>query len=463
MSEVLQFAEDLISGMFPLSLLIIIGLYLTFKGRFFQLKRFPESARLVKKAFCAKKLNCDGISSWQSACTALSATVGTGNIAGVAGALSLGGAGAIFWMWVSAFVGMAIKFAEIVLAIIYRERSGGQYVGGPMYYIKNGLGEKFKLLSFAFAVSAIPAVICTGNITQTNAAVLSIGDSLAVRLTVGLIFTVLVAVVATGGAKRIGLVTDKIIPIMSILYIVLSLGVVFLNFDFLPEAFGMIMKGAFTPKAVTGGAVGSVITSVITGASRGVFSNEAGLGTSAMAHSAAFDADEKTQGLFGIFEVFVDTILICTLTALTILCSRVNIDYGNIASSELVAEALSGCYGKAAEYLLGIMMALFAFSSVIGWALYGDICSSFLFAEKGKRIFLKIYPLGCLLGALCNVGLAWRLSEFFNGIMLCINLPVVLLLSNKALKYEGENTLYEKKARDVKRNFRPKRGRSDKG
>ena len=436
MKDVLIFCEELISGTLPLMLILLGGLYITLKCGFFQFARFSESAKLVKKAFKNSKLQKGkGVTSFQSACTALSATVGTGNIAGVAGAVSIGGAGAIFWMWISALVGMAIKFAEISLAITYRENKNGNFLGGPMYYIKKGLPSKLKILSPLFALAAIPSVFCSGNITQTNAAVLSIGGDFKLRFILGIIFAVFTVAVTFGGSRRIAYVTEKIIPVISVVYVIMTLGVILLNIDFLPEAVKMIFKGAFTPKSVTGGAVGSIFTAVVTGTARGVFSNEAGLGTSAMAHSVAVDADSKTQGLFGIFEVFVDTILICTLTALTILCSRVEVNYGKMASSELVNKALFGIYGKSAVWLLGIMMCLFAFSSVVGWAMYGNICTEFLFGKRGRLIFSAVYPLGCIAGAVFNAEIAWRLCAFFNGIMLCINLPSILLLIDSFTKY----------------------------
>lgn len=429
MKDIFLFAENFISGTLPFSFLIICGIYLTVKGNFFQFTRLFKSFKLVVKAFLRKEKHSDRVSSLQCACTALSATVGTGNIAGVAGAIALGGAGAVFWMWVSAFLGMAVKFAEISLSILYRKKTSEyRYVGGPMYYISLGLGEKFKALAMIFALVCIPAALCTGNITQTNAAVTSISSNILVKAVVGIIFSVLAAFVITGGVKRIGAVTEKIVPFMSLLYIVLCSGVIFLNLDFLPQAFTMILKGAFCPKAVTGGAVGSVSLAVLTGAGRGVFSNEAGLGTSAIAHAEAYDADANTQGLFGIFEVFVDTILICTITALTILCSRVNINYGTIASSELVKASFKMSYGNAASFLLSVMLCFFAFSSVIGWALYGEVSLGFLFGKKGKRIFFYLYPFTCFVGAIINVEFAWRISAFFNGIMLCCNLPSILLL-----------------------------------
>lgn len=438
------FAENLISYYFPLTLLLICGFYLTFKGRFFQITKFPASVKLILKAVTSKKQKNSSINSLQSACTALAATVGTGNIAGVAGAVSIGGAGAIFWMWISAFLGMAIKYAEITLAIRFREKNVEEYVGGPMFYIKRKFPHKFKFLSYIFAFCCIPATFCTGNITQSNAAIFSVSENFYIRLIMGIIFAVLTFVVIFGGSSRIGLFTEKTVPVMSFIYIALALGVIIINIEFLPIAFKMIIRGAFNPKAVTGGCVGSVLSCIITGASRGVFSNEAGLGTSAMAHSSAFDANESTQGLFGVFEVFVDTILICTLTGLTILCSGVNIKYGSIASCELVGKALSADYGNISSVMLSVMMCFFGFSSIIGWALYGNICSKFLFGKKGKILFCAFYPLGSVLGAISSVETAWRISEFFNGIMLCINLSALLFLNDdffnilKGMKFNGK-------------------------
>lgn len=438
-ANIFGFTERLISGFLPFTALLLCGIYLTLKGGFFQLFKFPASVSLIKASFLNKKSDGEGLSSYTAACTALSATVGTGNIVGVAGAIALGGAGTVFWMWVSAFLGMAVKYGEISLAIRFREKNADGFIGGPMYYIKNGTRGKLRFLGYAFSLAGIPAVICTGNITQTNAAISSVTDKTEIKAVAGLLLTLLTYLVINGGAVRIGRVTEKIVPLMSLLYIFLSLGVILANASALPTAFKMIFKGALSPRAVTGGAVASVSRTALTGAARGVFSNEAGLGTSAMAHSRAYDANSETQGLFGIFEVFADTILICTLTALTILCGGVNIEYGTDVSSQPVAEALSSCFGGAAEYLLSVMLCLFAFSSIIGWAVYGDMLSEFLFGARCKTFFAKAYPTFCMAGALFDASFAWRLSEFFNGIMLCANLPAILLLSDGFLKRRKKN------------------------
>lgn len=432
MRNFFSFAESLISGMFPFAFLIVAGIYYTVKTGFFQFKYLPHSIKYALGGIFKKK-DGDGVSPFQAACTALSATVGTGNIAGVAGALSLGGAGAIFWMWVSAFAGMIIKVAEIVLSLNYREKQGESFVGGPMYYIKNGLPCGFKPLASVFAFTGIFAVFSSGNITQTNAAIASVGGGFTVRLAGGTVFAVITFAVITGGAARIGLFTEKIVPIMAALYIVMSSVIIIKNAEALPSVFKMIIEGAFRPSAVTGGVVGSFTAALVNGASKGVFSNEAGLGTSAMAHAASQHTDGVRQGLYGIFEVFADTVVICTLTAFSVLCSGTYVEYGKTASTELVKASLSTVFGSVSGILLAVMMCLFGISSVIGWGYYGTVCCEYIFKKAGKRLFIIIYPAICVFGALCNADTAWRLSAFFNGIMLCVNTFAVMMLSGEVI------------------------------
>ena len=429
MRDFFCFAETLISGMLPFVFLVFSGIYFTVKSNFFQFKYLPSSVAYALGSIFKKRKKGE-VTPFQAACTALSATVGTGNIAGVAGALSLGGAGAVFWMWVSAFAGMIIKVAEIVLSLNYREKKDGVFVGGPMYYIKNGLPIAFKPLAAIFAVCGIFAVFTSGNLTQTNAAIASVGGGTAVKVTGGIVFAAVTAAVLTGGNTRIGAFTEKIVPLMAALYIVMTFGVIGKNLSELPHAFGMIIKGAFCPKAVTGGVIGSFTAALVNGASRGVFSNEAGLGTSAMAHSASDNTDGVNQSLYGIFEVFTDPVVICTLTALPVLCSGIYINYGATASTEHVNEAFSVIYGDLSGALLAVMMCLFGLSSVIGWGYYGTVCCSYVFGNKGKRLFVFIYPAACIIGAVCSADTAWRLSAFFNGIMLCVNTFAVMLLSS---------------------------------
>lgn len=422
------FFENLISYMLPFSLLLLCGAYLTVRCGFFQLRFLPRALKNALSSFCEKNSG-DAVSPFQAACTALSATVGTGNIAGVAGAVAIGGPGAVFWMWVSAFFGMLVKVAEILLSLEYREEKNGNFIGGPMYYIENGLSRRLAFSAPLYAAAALPAIFCSGNFTQTNSAILSLGASHSVRLAGGIGFATVTACVLAGGARRIGAFTERLVPFMALLYILMTGIITAVNIDTLPMVFKMIFTGAFKPSAVTGGAVGSFATAVFTGASRGVFSNEAGLGTSAMAHSVSDCKDSTEQSLFGIFEVFADTIVICTLTALALLCSGVKINYGENASTELVSEALSSLYGKYSVAALAVMMCLFGLSSVIGWGLYGVVCTEYLFGKTGKKVFTALYSAACIPGSLLSAAIAWRLSAAFNGIMLCINVTAILLLS----------------------------------
>ncbi len=420
--------EGLISGMLPFTFLVIAGLYFTFKTKGVQFRKFFTA---IKFSLSKKGEAKDGISSFGAVCNSLAATVGTGNIAGVAAAISIGGAGAVFWMWISTLVSMIVKAAEIVIALFYRKE--GEYKGGPMYYISYGLGKGFAPFATVFCVAGVFSAFTTGNITQINACVSAVGHSYWAKLIIGVCFFTAVAVIISGGAKKITAFTTAVLPLMAVLYILFCLGVIIKNYRVIDDAVLSIFKGAFSPYSVTGGAVGSVYSTVITGAQKGIFSNEAGLGTAGMAHTAAGDAKIETQGFYGIFEVFVDTILICTLTALTILCSGVIIDYESVASSGLVSRALSTLYGGLAPTVLTVMLSLFAVSSVIGWAAYGINCSEFLFGNKGKKVFVFIYPFFCVMGAVARVDYVFRIAEFFNGIMLIINVFAVLLLSQPAV------------------------------
>lgn len=429
MQNVFEFIEKLISGMFPFTLLMVVGLYFTVKTRGYQFKNLSKSVKVFFMADSDKK---DGITPFESACNSLSATVGTGNIVGVASAVAIGGAGAVFWMWVSALVAMCVKAVEIVTAINFKEKKNGEIYGGPMYYIKNGMPESYSYLAKVYAFSGIFACFCSGNIIQTNSAVICFGENINTRIIIGVIFALITAVVVIGGVAKISKFTTKAVPIMSVLYILLCLGVVFTNIKLVPKCLLNIFIGAFNPSAVTGGAVGSVLTSVISGASKGVFSNEAGLGTAAMAYSSSSNDNMQKQALYGIFEVFLDTIVLCTLTALTILCSGIIIDYGDPEAMPVI-DAFSALYGGFSQDLLAFMLCLFGISSIIGWAVYGISCSRFLFGNKGKKIFTCIYPLFCIFGAVLNVKTVWRVAEFFNGIMLIINLFSIFVLADKII------------------------------
>ena len=329
--------NDFVWGVPAMICIIGVGLLLSIGTRFVQIRRFPYAMKAtLGKVFSKSEANTGSITPFQAVCTALAATVGTGNIAGVAGAIAIGGPGAVFWMWMSALLGMCTKFAEVTLAVKYREKNAyGDWVGGPMYYIKNGLDKKWHWLAIAYAVFCVLTVFGTGNATQVNTITTAVNSALinyniidadttkVVSLVIGIVIAIVVAMVLLGGIKRIGKVTERLVPFMAVLYIILGIGVIALNIERVPSVFNMIFQGAFHPAAFTGGVVGSFFVSVKRGVSRGIFSNEAGLGTGSIAHATADTKDPIEQGVFGIFEVFMDTIIICTLTALAILCSGV--------------------------------------------------------------------------------------------------------------------------------------------
>ena len=415
-------------------------------------RKFPYAIKTTLGRIFRKRDASDGaITPFQAVCTALAATVGTGNIAGVAGAIAIGGPGAIFWMWVSALFGMCTKYAEVTLAVHYREiNANGELVGGPMYYIKNGLSKKWHWLAYLFAAFGVLTVFGTGNATQVNTITTAINSALlnynvisesavsTSNLIIGIIIAILIAMILLGGIKRIGHVTEKLVPFMALLYILLGLGVILLNIQNVPAVFVSIFRGAFQPRAVTGGIVLSMFTSLKKGVSRGIFSNEAGLGTGSIAHACADTKKPVKQGMFGIFEVFTDTIVICTLTALVILCSGVAVDYGKAAGAELTILGFTSTYGSWVSIFTAVAMCCFAFSTAVGWGLYGARCIEFLFSEKVIKPFMVIYSLVAILGATANLGLMWSIAETFNGLMAIPNLIALFLLSGTVVKLTKE-------------------------
>ena len=429
-----------------------VGLYLSIRTNFLQIRKFSYAIRTTLGRIFRKRDASDGaITPFQAVCTALAATVGTGNIAGVAGAIAIGGPGAIFWMWISALFGMCTKYAEVTLAVHYREiNANGELVGGPMYYIKNGLSKKWHWLAYLFAAFGVLTVFGTGNATQVNTITTAINSALlnynvisesavsTSNLIIGIIIAILIAMILLGGIKRIGHVTEKLVPFMALLYILLGLGVILLNIQNVPAVFASIFRGAFQPRAVTGGIVLSMFTSLKKGVSRGIFSNEAGLGTGSIAHACADTKKPVKQGMFGIFEVFTDTIVICTLTALVILCSGVAVDYGKAAGAELTILGFTSTYGSWVSIFTAVAMCCFAFSTAVGWGLYGARCIEFLFSEKVIKPFMVIYSLVAILGATANLGLMWSIAETFNGLMAIPNLIALFLLSGTVVKLTKE-------------------------
>lgn len=457
MLDIIKQINDSINGFVwgvPAMICIIgVGLLLSFRTRFLQFRKFGYTFKVtIGKIFHKRQASDGSITPFQAVCTALAGTVGTGNIAGVAGAIAIGGPGAVFWMWMSALLGMCTKFSEVTLAVHFREKNKeGDWVGGPMYYIKNGLGHKWQWLAVLFSILGVLTVFGTGNATQVNTITTAIDSALlnyqiikpefvpTFNLILGIIITILVALVLLGGIKRIGQVTERLVPFMALLYLILAIGVILLNANRIPTVFASIFQGAFSPSAVTGGVIGTMFTSMKKGVSRGIFSNEAGLGTGSIAHAAADTSDPIQQGFFGIFEVFTDTIIICTMTALVILCSNIPIAYGVDAGAELTIQGFTATYGNWVSIFTAIALCCFAFSTIIGWGLYGTRCIEFLFGSKVNRPFMLVYSLVAILGATVDLGLLWSIADTFNGLMAIPNLIALFLLSGTVVQLIKKN------------------------
>ena len=397
-----QAVNSFIWGIPAMVCIIGVGLLLSVRTGFLQIRKFPYAIRTTIGRMFRKKDASDGtMTPFQAVCTALAATVGTGNIAGVAGAIAIGGPGAVFWMWCSALLGMCTKFSEVTLAVHFRERNkNGELVGGPMYYIKNGLGQRWQFLAVLYSLFGVLTVFGTGNATQVNTIVTAIDSAVlayntsvksflpTLNLIVGVVVAMLVAMVLLGGIKRIGSVTEK-----------------------------LVQKGV----------------------SRGIFSNEAGLGTGSIAHACADTRKPVKQGMFGIFEVFADTIVICTLTAMVILCSGVPVGYGAAAGAELTIAGFTATYGGWSSIFTAMALCCFAFSTIIGWGLYGSRCAEFLFrTDKVVGPFLVLYSFVSIVGATMDLGLLWNIADTFNGLMSIPNLIALLLLSGTVAKLVKE-------------------------
>lgn len=455
--KMLAFLEKLnnfVWGVPALVGIVGVGLYLTLRTGFAQLRFFPWAIRDFFSRFSGKDKPGEDNSSFQALCTALAATVGTGNLAGVAGAIALGGPGAIFWMWVCAFFGMVTKFAEATLAVRYRKKSPtGEYIGGPMVMIEQGLGKGFRWLGVLYSFFALVASFGVGNAAQVNAVIGGVSGVISafggtpnqgVDFLVAAILAVLICVMLFGGAKRIGLVAERLIPFASLGYLLLCLVVLIGRFQAIPGAFAAIFAGAFSPRAITGGVVGSFFVALRVGAARGVFTNEAGMGTASIAHAGANVSHPVEQGLMGIMEVFLDTIVICTMTALVILCSGAPVPYGEDTGILLTTQAFSNVLGDWVSVPIAVALILFALATVVGWGLYGIRSAQYLFGEKSWKIFAVLQGLAVLASAFAGTGVVWLLAETVNGLMAIPNLIVLTALTPELTRLVKE---YKIKAR----------------
>ena len=438
--------NDVVWGWPAMILILGVGLYLTVRTKGVQFRKFGTAMNeTVGKMFRKNAAGRGAITPWQAVCTALAATVGTGNVAGVAGAICLGGPGAVFWMWVSALLGMCTKYAEVTLAVRYREKNReGEWVGGPMYYITNGIGKGWKPLAVLFALFGALAAFGIGNATQVgsikdsiNSAIQNFGGTVTTtqNAVVGVFLALILMFVLLGGMKRLASVTERLVPIMAVLYIVLGLGVIFAHIGKVPAAFSAIFTEAFTPRAAIGGGIFAVMKR---GISRGIFSNEAGLGSAPMAHACADTDDPTRQGLYGIFEVFMDTIVICTMTALIVLCAGNDPTYGVSAGAELTISSFTETYGSWASVFGAIAIICFAFSTILGWGLYGSRCAGYLLGDKAVKPYTVFYCLIAILGATVNLGTLWDIADTLNGLMAIPNLIALALLSPVVIKMTKE-------------------------
>ena len=442
MKGLLDAVNGFVWGVPGLLLMLSVGILLSVRTGWVQFRLFPAALRQFLSSL--QKSDNKGVSSYKALCTALAATVGTGNLAGVAGAIALGGPGAVFWMWVCALLGMATKFAEAVLSVRYRVMAkDGTYMGGPMYIVRQGMGRNWQPLAGMYCFFGVVAAFGVGSATQINTvlggingAVRSLGgqESDFVNLIIGVALALLLVLVLLGGAKRIGSAAAFLVPFASVFYILLCIGVLVLRANTISAAFASIITGAFDPKAVTGGVLGSVFIALRVGACRGVFTNEAGMGTAGIAHAAAEVSHPAQQGLMGIVEVFIDTIVICTMTALVILCSGISIPYGHDLGIQITANAFSEIYGDWVHIPLAFTLCCLAFATIIGWGLYGTRCAQFLFGEDAWRKFVWLQAGSVVLGAILSTGTVWSLSEIANGLMSLPNLIILLYFCPELVK-----------------------------
>lgn len=448
MAKVLELVNSIVWGAPALVLILGVGLYLSLRTGFSQITLFPRALKSFLAKLRGNNAHDGTVSPFQALCTALAATVGTGNLAGVAGAIAIGGPGAVFWMWICALLGMATKFAEATLAVRYRQKdSSGEYVGGPMYMIRNGMKKRWAPLAGIYCFFGVVAAFGVGNATQVNAVVTGINQALTAfggeetafgNLVMGIILAALITSILLGGMRRIGQMAEKIVPFASVLYLLLGIGVLIARASAVLPALAAILEGAFSPSAVTGGVVGSMFSALRVGVSRGVFTNEAGMGTASIAHAAAQVKHPVEQGLMGIMEVFLDTIVICTMTALVILVSDVPIPYGEDMGAALTTQAFSAIYGDWVAILIAAALCCFAIATVLGWGLYGIRCAQYLFGAKVFRRFVYLQAVAVVLGAVLGTGTVWLLSETVNGLMAIPNLIALASLSPELAKLTKE-------------------------
>lgn len=436
--DINDFINNIVWGPPILVLIVGTGLYLSLRSKFFSITKLGYILKnTFLKMFEKKQVGEGEVTAFQAVATALAATVGTGNIAGVATAIALGGPGAVFWMWLAALVGMTTKFAEVVLAVNFRERTeDGRFVGGPMYYIQNGL--KMKWLAMIFAIFGGLAAFGIGNMVQANSVAAALETTFSIKpLYTGVFLAAITAAVIIGGIKRIGAFTELLVPFMAAIYILGGLVIIITRVSHVPEAFGLIFGNAFTGHAAVGGFAGATLAqSIRWGVARGVFTNEAGLGSAPIAHAAATTDHPVRQGLWGVFEVFADTLVICTITALSIMVSGLW-DSG-LTGAALTTAAFNASIPGVGGLIVSIGIVLFAYSTIIGWEYYGERCVEYVFGPKSIPIYRIVWIPFVVIGAIGGLESLWALADTLNGLMAIPNLIGVLLLSGTVMKLTKE-------------------------
>lgn len=461
MIELITNINDKINGFvwgIPMMVLILgVGVYLTVACGFPQFRHFVHIMKnTLGKIFEKNETKKGSVSPFKAMCTALAASIGTGNIAGVSGAIAIGGPGAIFWMWISALLGMCTKFAEVTLAIKFRERNeDGDWVGGPMYYITSGLGKSWKWLACLFAGFGALAAFGIGNMTQINTIAGTINSAISrfipttdsekniIAWSVAIICALICAFVIIGGIQRLADVSSMLVPVMAVIYVAAALIVIIVKIGDIPAVLAAIVKGAFDPASVAGGLAGvSIKTALTKGVGRGIFSNEAGLGSAPIAHAAA-DVDHPIQqGIYGVFEVFMDTIVVCTMTALVVLLGVgvQNIEYGTDIGANLTIMGFESVFGGGIPSIaVAICLSLFALSTVLTWALYGSRCVEYLFGYKASKVYQVIFCLFACIAGTVELKLAWSIADTLNGLMAIPNLISLALLSPVVIKLTKEH------------------------
>lgn len=427
--DILNSVNSLVWGPPLLILLVGTGIFLTMRLKLLQIHKLPKALTLI---FSAKNEGKGDIDSFKALCTALSATVGTGNIVGVATAVHAGGPGAIFWMWIAAFFGMATKYAEGLLAVKYREvDANGQIAGGPMYYIKNGMGEKYKWLGSMFAVFGIGvAYFGIGTFAQVNSILDMTSLTLGVNpIWVSVIVTALVAAITLGGLQSIAKAAEKIVPAMAVIYVISTIGVLVYFADKIPSAIALILQSAFTPTAAMGGFAGaSVMLAIRSGIARGVFSNESGLGSAPIVAAAAKTEWPAEQGLISMTGTFIDTIIICTMTGLTLVVS--GLWAGDLNGAALTREAFSQAFPVYGSYMLMVGLCLFAFTTILGWNYYGERCIQYLAGVKAILPYRIVFILIIASTPFMKLEEIWVLADIVNGLMAIPNLIALIALSS---------------------------------